>query len=155
TPLYEQLTGNSSKALYVLLGAVAFVLLVACVNVANLMLARGAARERELAIRASLGASRRRIVRELMVECLPLGLMGGALGVLLALWGIDLLESLLPGSLPRYNEIGVNGRVLSFTFALALFTVLLFGLLPALQAIKADVRATLSQGGRGGSRQGG
>jgi len=154
TPLHEQLTGDSSKALYVLLGAVAFVLLVACVNVANLMLARAAARERELAIRASLGASRGRIVRQIMVECLPLGLIGGALGVLLALWGIDLLESLLPASLPRHNEIGVNGRAISFTFAVALFTVLLFGLFPALQAAKADVRASLSEGGRGGSRQG-
>ena len=153
-PMQEQLTGDSSKALYVLLGAVAFVLLVACVNVANLMLARAAARERELAIRASLGASRARIVRQMMVECLPLGLMGGALGVLLALWGIDLLEALLPASLPRYNEIGVNGRVLSFTSALALCATLLFGLLPALQAVKADVRASLSEGGRGGSRQG-
>src|SRR5262245_23336399 len=123
---HEQLTGDSSRALYVLLGAVAFTLLVACVNVANLMLARAAAREREMAIRASLGARRARIVRQLMVECLPLGLMGGALGVLVALWGIDLLEALLPASLPRYNEIGVNGRVLSFTFALSLFTVLLF-----------------------------
>jgi putative ABC transport system permease protein len=153
-PAHEQLTENSSAALYVLLGAVAFVLLVACVNVANLMLARAAAREREMAIRASLGANRARIVRQLMVECLPLGLMGGALGVLLAIWGIDLLESLLPTSLPRHNEIGVNGRVLSFTFALSLFTILLFGLLPALQAVKADVRAALNEGGRGGSRQG-
>src|SRR5262249_27377176 len=113
-----------------------------------------AARERELAIRASLGASRGRIVRQIMVECLPLGLIGGALGVLLALWGIDLLESLLPASLPRHNEIGVNGRALSFTFAVALFTVLLFGLFPALHATKADVRAALNEGGRGGSRQG-
>jgi putative ABC transport system permease protein len=153
-PAHEQLTDNSSAALYVLLGAVAFVLLVACVNVANLMLARAAAREREMAVRASLGASRARIVRQLMVECLPLGLIGGALGVLLALWGIDLLESLLPASVPRYNEIAVNGRVLAFTFALAIFTVLLFGLLPALQAAKADVRAALNEGGRGGSRQG-
>jgi putative ABC transport system permease protein len=153
-PAHEQLTGDSSRALYVLLGAVAFVLLVACVNVANLMLARAAAREREMAIRASLGASRARIMRQLMIECLPLGLMGGALGVLLALWGIDLLESLLPATLPRHNEIGVNGRVLSFTAALALLTVLLFGLLPALQAVKADMRAALGEGGRGGSRQG-
>jgi putative ABC transport system permease protein len=153
-PMQEQLTGESSRALYVLLGAVAFVLLVACVNVANLMLARASTREREMAIRASLGASRVRIVRQMMVECLPLGLMGGALGALLALWVIDLLETLLPASLPRYNEIGVNGRVLVFTFALSLFTVLLFGLLPALQAVKADLRASLSAGGRGGSRQG-
>jgi putative ABC transport system permease protein len=153
-PVQEQLTRDSSRALYVLLGAVAFVLLVACVNVANLMLARASTREREMAIRASLGASRGRIVRQMMVECLPLGLMGGALGVLLALWVIDLLETLLPASLPRHNEIGVNGRVLVFTFALSLFTVLLFGLLLALQAVKVDLRASLSEGGRGGSRQG-
>jgi putative ABC transport system permease protein len=153
-PAHEQMTRNSSAALYVLLGAVAFVLLVACVNVANLMLARAAAREREMAIRASLGASRTRIVRQLMVECLPLGLAGGAFGALLALWGIDMLKALIPDSLPRYNEIAVNGRVLAFTFALSLFTVLLFGLLPALQAVKADVRATLSEGGRGAGRQG-
>jgi putative ABC transport system permease protein len=155
TPMHEELTRDSSQALYVLLGAVAFVLLVACVNIANLMLARAAAREREMAIRASLGAGKARIVRQLMVECLPLGLMGGVLGVLLALWGIDLLESLLPDSLPRHNEISVDGRVLSFTAALSLITVLLFGLLPALQAVKGEVRAALSKGGRGGSRQGG
>src|SRR5262245_21919320 len=107
-----------------------------------------------MAVRASLGASRARIARQLMVECLPLGLAGGALGVLLALWGIDLLESLLPASLPRHNAIAVNGRVLAFTLALALFTSLIFGLAPALQAVKADVRAALSEGGRGGSRQG-
>jgi putative ABC transport system permease protein len=153
-PAHEQLTGDSSAALYVLLGAVAFVLLVACVNVANLMLARAAAREREMAIRASLGASRARIVRQLTVECLPLGVAGGALGVLLAIWGIDLLESFLPASLPRHNAIAVNGRVLVFTLALALFTSLLFGLAPALQAVKADVRAALNEGGRGGSQRG-
>src|SRR5215475_6716950 len=153
-PAHEQLTSGSSTTLYVLFGAVAFVLLVACVNVANLMLARAAARERELAIRASLGASKARIVRQMTIECLPLGLIGGLLGVLLALWGIDLLASSLPASLPRYNEIGVNGRVLSFTLALALLTVLIFGLLPALQTIKADVSATLNEGGRGGIRQG-
>jgi len=153
-PVHELLTSNSSQALYVLFGAVAFVLLVACVNVASLMLARTAAREREMAIRASLGASRARIVRQMVVECLPLSLAGGAMGVLLALWVIDLLEVLLPASLPRHNEIGVNGRVLIFTFALALGASLLFGLLPALQTVKADLRASLSESGRGGSRQG-
>ncbi|MFL6276643.1 MAG: ABC transporter permease [Blastocatellia bacterium] len=153
----EQLTGDSRTALLVLLGAVAFVLLVACVNVANLMLARAAARERELAIRASLGASRARIIRQMVIECLPFSLIGAGLGVLLALWGIDLLSALLPNSLPRYNSIAVNGRVLGFTLAVALFTVLLAGLLPALQAVKADVQAALNEGGRsgaGGSRQG-
>src|SRR5262245_21573331 len=153
-PVHELITGDSSQALYVLFGAVAFVLLVACVNVASLMLARTAAREREIAIRASLGASRARIVRQMVVECVPLSLAGGAMGVLLALWVIDLLEALLPASLPRHNEIGVNGRVLIFTFALSLGAALLFGLLPALQTVKADLRAPLSESGRGGSRQG-
>jgi putative ABC transport system permease protein len=156
-PVQEQLTGDSRAALWVLLGAVAFVLLIACVNVANLMMARAASRERELAIRASLGASRARIVRQMVIECLPFSLTGGALGILLALWGIDLLSALLPSSLPRYNQIVVNGRVLVFTLAAALFTVLLAGLLPALQTVKADVQAALNEGGRsgaGGSRQG-
>jgi putative ABC transport system permease protein len=153
----EQLTDDSRTALLVLLGAVAFVLLVACVNVANLMLARAAAREREMAIRASLGASRWRLVGQMVVECLPFSLMGAGLGVLLALWGIDLLSALLPSSLPRYNPIGVNGHVLGFTLAAALLTVLLAGLLPALQTARADVQAALNEGGRsgtGGVRQG-
>jgi putative ABC transport system permease protein len=156
-PLQEQLSGDSRSALLVLLGAVTFVLLVACVNVANLLLARSSARERELAIRASLGASRARIVRQVIIECLPLGVIGGVLGVLLAVWGIDLLSSLLPASLPRGNAINVNGRVLLFTFAVALFTIILSGLLPALLAARADVRESLNEGGRsniGSRRQG-
>jgi len=149
-PMQEQITGDSRKGLLVLLGAVAFVLLVACVNVANLLLARASAREKELAIRASLGASRARIVRQVIIECLPLGLIGGLLGALLAVWGIDLLSSLLPASLPRGNAINVSGRVLIFTFALALLTILIFGLLPALQAARGDVRESLNEGGRSG-----
>jgi putative ABC transport system permease protein len=149
-PMQEQLAGDSRKALLVLLGAVGFVLLVACVNVANLLLARASARAKELAIRASLGASRVRIMRQVIIECLPLGLIGGGLGALLAIWGIDLLSSLLPASLPRGNAINVNGRVLLFTFGLALLTILIFGLLPALQAARADVRESLNEGGRSG-----
>ncbi len=149
-PMQEQITGDSRKALLVLLGAVAFVLLVACVNVANLLLARTSARERELAIRASLGASRARIVRQVIIECLPLGLIGGLFGALLAIWGIDLLSSLLPASLPRGNAITVNGRVLIFTFALVLLTILIFSLLPALQAAGGNVRESLNEGGRSG-----
>ncbi|PYS28438.1 MAG: hypothetical protein DMF75_18865, partial [Acidobacteria bacterium] len=149
-PMQEQITGDSRNALLVLLGAVAFVLLVACVNVANLLLARASAREKELAIRASLGASRARIVRQVIIECLPLGLIGGLLGALLAIWGIDLLSSLLPASLPRGNAITVNSRVLIFTFALALLTILIFGLLPALQAARGNVRESLNEGGRSG-----
>jgi putative ABC transport system permease protein len=156
-PVQEQIAGDSRTGLLLLLGAVAFVLLVACVNVANLMLARASAREKELAIRASLGASRARIVRQVIIECLPLGVIGGLLGLLLAIWGIDLLSSLLPSTLPRGNPIGVSGRVLLFTLALSLLTILIFGLLPALQAAKAEVREALNEGGRsvfGGRKQG-
>jgi putative ABC transport system permease protein len=145
-PVQEQLAGDSRTGLLVLLGAVAFVLLVACVNVANLLLARASAREKEMAIRASLGAGRARIVRQVIIEGLPLGIFGGLLGLLLAIWGIGLLSSLLPSSLPRGNPISVNSRVLLFTFALALLTILIFGLLPALQAAKAEVRGSLNEG---------
>ena len=146
-PLQEQIAGDSRKALLVLLGAVGFVLLVACVNVANLLLARASARTKELAIRASLGASRARIVRQVIVECLPLALIGGVCGVLLATWGISLISSLLPDSLPRGNEIAVNARVLGFTFGLALLTIVMFGLLPALQAARTDLRDSMNEGG--------
>jgi putative ABC transport system permease protein len=146
-PLQEQIAGDSRMALLVLLGAVGFVLLVACVNVANLLLARASARSKELAIRASLGASRARIVRQVIVECLPLALIGGLGGVLLATWGIDLISTLLPDSLPRGNEIGVNARVLGFTFGLALLTIVMFGLLPALQAAQTDLRDSMNEGG--------
>jgi putative ABC transport system permease protein len=149
-PVQEQIAGDSRTGLLVLLGAVAFVLLVACVNVANLLLARASARQKELAVRASLGASRARIVRQGLIECLPLGIIGGLLGLLLAVWGIDLLSSLLPATLPRGNPISVNTRVLLFTFALALVTILIFGLLPALQSAKADMRESLNEGGRSG-----
>src|SRR6267143_1405428 len=149
-PVQEQIAGDSRTGLLLLLGAVAFVLLVACVNVANLLLARASVREKELAIRASLGASRARIVRQVIIECLPIGIIGGLLGLLLAVWGIDSLSSLLPASLPRGNPISVNSRVLLFTFALALLTILIFGLLPALQAAKAEVREALNEGGRSG-----
>jgi putative ABC transport system permease protein len=149
-PLQEQIAGDSRKALLVLLGAVGFVLLVACVNVANLLLARASARSKELAIRSSLGASRARIMRQVIIECLPLALIGGVCGVLLATWGIDLISSLLPDSLPRGNAIGVNARVLGFTFALTLLTILIFGLLPAFQAARTDLRDSMSEGGGSG-----
>ncbi len=156
-PMHEQLTGESRTGLFILLGAVLFVLLVACVNVANLLLARASSRERELAVRASLGASRARIVRQVLVESLPLGVLGAALGIILAIWGIELLSSLLPATLPRGNQIAVNSRVLIFTSALSTFAILIFALLPALQAGRSDLRGSLSEGGRsgmGGSKQG-
>ena len=149
-PMQEQLTSDSRQGLFILLGAVAFVLLVACVNVANLLMARASARERELAIRASLGASRARVMRQVIIECLPLGVIGAILGVILAVWGIDLLSSLLPATLPRGNQITLNARVLLFTSGAALLAMLMFGLLPALHAGKADVRGSLNEGGRSG-----
>ncbi|MDT7605463.1 MAG: hypothetical protein QOF61_3460, partial [Acidobacteriota bacterium] len=150
-PLREQIVGDTRRALLVLLGAVSFVLLVACVNVANLLLARAAAREKELAIRASLGASRLRLVRQLVMESLPLGLLGGGFGLLLATWGLNALEAFLPASLPHHNAIEIDKRVLAFTVGVSLLTTLIFGLLPALQAAKSDVQLTLNEGGRGGT----
>ena len=149
-PLQEQLVGDSRKALLVLLGAVALVLLVACVNVANLLLARASARSKELAIRASLGASRARIIRQVIIECLPLALIGGVCGVLLAKWGIELILTLLPDTVPRGNVIDVNARVLGFTFLLALVTIVIFGLLPAFQAARTDLRDSINEGGVAG-----
>ncbi len=149
-PLQEQLVGDSRKALLVLLGAVAFVLLVACVNVANLLLARASARSKELAIRASLGASRARIIRQVIIECLPLALIGGACGVVLATWGIELILTLLPDTVPRANVIDVNARVLGFTFLLTLVTIVIFGLLPAFQAARTDLRDSINEGGVAG-----
>ncbi|MEK6299567.1 MAG: ABC transporter permease [Acidobacteriota bacterium] len=147
-PLGEQLAGDTRTGLLVLLGAVGFVLLVACVNVANLLLARAASREKELAIRTSLGASRGRLVRQLMLESFPLGLIGGGAGLLLAMWGIDAIVSVLPPTLPRYNTIGIDSHVLVFTLGVSLLTISIFGLLPAFQATRSDVREALSDSGR-------
>jgi putative ABC transport system permease protein len=150
-PLHEQLVGDVRTILLVLLGAVAFVLLVACVNVANLLLARATTREKEFAIRASLGASRGRIIRQSLMESLLLGLAGGGAGLLLAGWAMGALVALLPSSLPRHNAIEVDGRVLAFTLLISLLTTLVFGLLPALQAARSDAQSALAEGGRGGT----
>jgi putative ABC transport system permease protein len=149
--LREQLIGNVRRGLLVLLGAVAFVLLVACVNVANLLLARAASREREFAVRAALGASRARIIRQLLIESIPLGLLGGGAGLLLAYWGLTLMRSLLPSSLPRHNTISIDGRVLGFTLLASGLTVMVFGLLPAFQTARDGVREALNEGARGGT----
>ncbi len=146
-PLQEQLAKQSRTTLWLLLGAVGFVLLIACANIANLQLVRAASRKREAAIRAALGASPRRLAAELLAENLLLALGGGALGVLLASWGTAALQVWLADTLPRLNPVGVNGPVLGFALGLAIVAGLGFGLAPAWQGSRADLLDTLKDGG--------
>jgi putative ABC transport system permease protein len=150
--LQDQVVGGTRRTLLVLAGVVAFVLLIACANVANLALARAAARQREIAVRAALGASRWQVMRAQLAESLLVAGMGGALGMLLALWGTTALVAAAPSSLPRAAEIGVDERTLLFTTLLSLLTGVFFGLAPALQSAREDLQSTLKDGARGASR---
>jgi predicted permease len=147
-PFQHDVVKNVSSSLWVLLGAVGFVLLIACANLANLLLARATAREKEIAIRAALGASRVRLARQVLTESLLLSQLGGTGGVLLASQGLSLLTVLHPVNLPRLGEIELDGTVLGFTLAACLLTGILFGLAPALQAARAELNETLKETGR-------
>jgi putative ABC transport system permease protein len=147
-PLKEQLVGAVRPALLVLLGAVAFVLLIACVNVANLLLTRASAREKELSIRAAMGAGRARIMRQFLTESLVLVAAGGALGLFLAYWGVYALRLLVPQNFPRIEEVGVDPLVLLFTLGISLLTGLVFGLAPAWQVGRTNLQGTLKETGQ-------
>ncbi|HET9316545.1 MAG TPA: ABC transporter permease, partial [Vicinamibacteria bacterium] len=154
-PLHEDLVSNVRRPVLVLFGAVGFVLLIACANVANLLLARAAEREHELGARAALGASRARLLRQLLTEGLLLAGAGALLGVVLAKGLVQLLVRLAPPDLPRFDAVDLDARVLLFTLAASLFTVLVFALLPALQTSRVDLHETLKSGARlaGGERR--
>ncbi len=153
-PLFQEIVGPVHQMLLVLLGAVALVLLIACVNAANLLLARAAARQREIAVRAALGAGRGRLARQMLAESLLISLLGGALGALLAIVGVRVLVSFLPPGFPRTDAIHVNGFVFAFTALVAVATGLFFGLVPAVQASRTDLQQGLHEGGRSSSGSG-
>lgn len=151
TPLRDEIVGPVRTPLLLLLGAVGMVLLIACVNIANLLLARAVAREGELAVRTALGAERRRLVRQLLTESVVMGVIGGMAGLLLGVWGTEWLLQIQPEGMPRLDEVRVDRSVVGFTGLLAVMTGLLFGLVPAYQVTRGEIARTLRESGRSGS----
>jgi predicted permease len=154
-PLLDQVVGDVRRALLVLLGSVALVLLIACANVANLMLSRATGRQKEVAIRTALGAGWQRLVRQLLTESVLLSLAGGAAGLLIAQWSLYVVRTVNPGNIPRLDVISIDSRVLAFTFAVSILTGIVFGLAPALRSAKVDLNSSLKSGGRSTQGDGG